>query len=417
MANSRTNEVADQHTRTGSRLAIDGGSPVRKNWLPYGRQLIDESDIEAVVQTLRSDWLTQGPAITTFEDELCKVTGAKHAIAMNSGTAALHAAYQACGITSGDEIITTGMTFAATANAALYLGAVPKFADIDVVTGNINPQSIEQLISKKTKAIVGVDYSGQPCDLKALREICDRHGLVLIEDAAHSIGSSLSGKKVGSIADLTTFSFHPVKTVTTGEGGAVTTNVDDYSKRLSKFRTHGIEKDPSNMLEKNPGPWFYEVSQLGFNYRITDIQAALGTSQLRKLEHFKARRQELVSRYDRLVSKFSPMLEPTARLPGADCAHHLYPVLLSADESDGSKRRFIVEALHAENIGVQVHYIPVYDHPLYRELFAQDNWSERCPATNSFYARVFSLPLFPAMTDEDQDDVVNALSKVLSAAG
>ena len=260
-------------------LAIHGGKPQRSNWLPYGRQSISESDIQSVVQCLKSDWLTQGPAIIEFETAVARFTDTTFGIALNSATSALHAAYFAAGVDQNSEIITTAMTFAATANAALYLGATPRFADINERTGNIDIASIESLINKNTKAIVGIDYGGHPCDIDALQTLAKKHNLVLIIDAAHSLGATYKGKPVGSHADMTVFSFHPVKGITSGEGGMIVTNSADLDHKIRVFRTHGIEKDKQFLESPSPGPWYYEQQLLGYNYRMTDIQAALGLAR------------------------------------------------------------------------------------------------------------------------------------------
>jgi len=410
MAYSRTDTQADQKARRIERLAINGGTPVRKDWLPYGRQSVTDSDITAVVNVLKSDWLTQGPTIADFEREVAAVAGAKYAVAFSNGTAGLHGAYFSCGIAAGDEIITSGMTFAATANAALYLGAIPRFADIDPNTGNIDPKSVEKLINEKTRAIVGVDYAGHPCQLDELRAIAQKHSLFLIEDAAHALGAEYKGCPVGSISDLSVFSFHPVKAITTAEGGMVTTNDENLAHRLRNFRTHGIEKDPAFLDEAKPGPWYYEIQELGFNYRLTDIQAALGVSQLTRLPQFIERRGSIAKRYLDGLSKIPGVL-PLAESAAVKSARHLFPILVQ-DRQPSKARERLVRSLHAENIGVQVHYIPVYRHPLYMKLFG-DAAQRCCPRTEEFYERVLSLPLFPAMTNQDADDVLTALEKVL----
>lgn len=398
-------------TKTTAGLAIKGGTPVRNTWLPYGRQSISDDDIAAVVNVLRSDWLTQGPNIAEFEKSVANACGVKHAVAVSNGTAALHAAYYAAGIEPGDNIVTSGMTFAATANAALYLGATPQFADVDPQTGNICPKSAAKLINKNTKAIVGIDYSGHPCDIDELQALADQAGVMFIVDGAHSLGATYKGKPTGGLASMTTFSFHPVKTVTTGEGGMILTNDPKLAHKLQLFRTHGIEKDPQH-LSKVEGPWYHEQQYLGFNYRLCDIQAALGTSQMKRLQQFVQRRREIAARYRQHLSN-SKCFSPTIEKPFVESAYHLFPVLVNEQHLD---RKTAVEALHAENIGVQVHYIPTYQHPYYQQQFG-DIWSAQCPNTNNFYNRQFGLPMFPGMSDADIDDVLKALDKLEQAFG
>lgn len=391
-----------------SRLALNGGNPVREHWLPYGHQTISEADIAAVCDALRSDWLTQGPRILEFESTVASACNVKHAIALNSGTAALHAAYFAAGVGAGDQVITTGMSFAATSNAAIYLGATPRFADVSIDTGLIEPESVAGLVtSKNVKAIVAVDYAGQPCDVDALVALAKKHGIYLIIDAAHSLGATYNGTPVGSHADMTTLSFHPVKSITTGEGGMVLTNSDALADKLRMFRTHGITKDVRHFEEENEGPWYHEMQCLGFNYRITDVQAALGTSQMGKLDSFIARRAAIAARYRDLLSNKS-YLRCLEQKMNRTSANHLFPILLN--EPFIKKRKKFVEALHAENIGVQVHYIPTYKHPYYRRPFGDG--APSCPVTDEFYSREISLPIFPGMSDEDIEDVTAALDKV-----
>lgn len=382
---------------------------MRNNWLAYGKQSISQADISAVVDVLRSDWLTQGPVIPEFEKRLATICGAKHAIAFSSGTAALHAAYYAAGIGPGDEIVTTAMTFAATANAALYLGARPKFADIDLATGLIDPSSVIQLLNSKTKAIVGVDYAGHPCDIAQLKEMANGAEISFIVDGAHSLGGTYKEQPVGSLADMTTFSFHPVKTITTGEGGMVVTNSADLCHKLKLFRTHGIEKDPAYLTD-NEGPWYHEMQFLGYNYRLTDIQAALGLSQLNRIAEFIDRRRQIAASY-RQHLKHSQLFKCLEEKPFVKSAYHLFPVLINKDILE---RKLAIQYLHKENIGVQVLYIPAYRHPYYRQYVNGEEWIKKCPATEEFYSRVFTLPIFPAMSDEDVASVLAALVKLES---
>jgi perosamine synthetase len=397
-------------TATEQTLAINGGKPVRQTWLPYGRQTISEEDIAAVSTVLRGDWLTQGPTIAEFESALAKVCGTKYAVAVNTGTAALHVAYYAAGVRQGDEIVMPGMSFAATANAALYLGAKPVFADVEPGTGSIDVNAAAKLITPKTKAIVGVDFAGQPCDLAALRALADKHKLPLVVDGAHSLGATYNGKPAAQIADLTTFSFHPVKSVTTGEGGAIVTNNAEYAEAMRIFRTHGIDKNSANFVNENDGPWYHEMQVLGFNYRITDFQAALGTSQLKRLNEFIERRQQIASFYRKEIARLAHF-ECLQERVNSQSAHHLFPVLVKKQPYAESRKR-AVEALHAENIGVQIHYIPIYRHPYYQQNVCKT--APNCPRTDEFYSRIINLPIFPLMTDADAQDVVTALTKISS---
>lgn len=366
--------------------------------LPYGRQLIEEDDVQAATKVLRSDWLTTGPEVERFERRLAEVVGARYVVAVNSGTAALHAAYFAAGVGPGDEVITSPITFAATANAALYLGARPVFADIEEETSNIDPTAVEQMITPRTKVLAPVDFAGHPADLDPIRELAERKGLVLVEDAAHALGATYNGRKVGSISDLTVFSFHPVKHITTGEGGAVATNNEKYHRRLKAFRNHGIVREADELLE-NHGPWYYEMHALGYNYRLTDFQCALGTSQLGKLDWFLERRREIVRRYQAAFADLEGVQVPVER-PEAGSAWHLYVLRLSG----GARKRLAVfERLRIRGLGVQVHYIPVYWHPYYRRLgYAKG----LCPRAEAYYDGCLSLPLYPAMTDPDVERVI-----------
>ena len=298
----------------------------------------------------------------------------------------------------------------ATANAALFLGAVPRFSDIDSSTGNIDPESVERLINEKTKAIVAVDFAGQPCALDELRELTSKYNLFLIEDAAHALGATYKGKHVGSISDLSVFSFHPVKSITTGEGGAVTTNDAHLAQKMRIFRNHGITKDAASMHQHEPDPWYYEMQEIGFNYRLTDIQAALGISQLRRLPQFIERRRAIARQYRQSLEQV-PGIHLLSESSDSESAHHLFPILIDEPQAEQTRAR-LVRALHAENIGVQVHYIPVYKHPVYRALF-QESPPANLRSTENFYRAVLSLPLFPAMADNDVLDVIEALKKVL----
>lgn len=390
------------------KLAINGGTPVRDTKLYYGHQYIDEADVKAVSEVLVSDYLTCGPQITKLEEKLCKLTGAKYAVACSNGTAALHIACQAAGVTTGDEVITTPITFAASANCALYCGAVPVFADINPNTYNIDPASVADKVTEKTKAIVAVDFTGQAAELNPLLQLTRERKIVLIEDASHSIGTVYDGKMVGSIADMTTFSFHPVKTVTGGEGGAVLTNSKEYYDKLVLFRAHGITRDEKFMEREPDGPWYYEQVELGMNYRMTDIQAALVSSQLDKIEKFQARRKEIVARYNEAFSKI-PEITVQQEIPESDTTRHLYilrikPELLTID------RKQFFEAMSAENVCCNVHYIPVYYHPHYERLGYMKGI---CPNAEKLYNEMMSLPLYYALSDKDVEDVIRAVTKIV----
>lgn len=392
-------------------LAINGGTPVRKNKLYYGHQWIDEKDIAAVCEVLRGDYLTCGPKVSELENKLCTVTGAKYAVACSNGTAALHIACMAAGIGKGDEVITTPLTFAASANCALYCGATPVFADVDIGTYNIDPDRIRSKITSKTKAVVAVDFTGQAVRNKEIRAICDEFGLVFIEDAAHAIGTKYDGKPVGSLADMTCFSFHPVKTVTSGEGGAVTTNDPDFYEKLSLARTHGITHDTALMHDSSPeGPWYYEMVEMGYNYRITDFQSALLISQLDKLEMFSRRRSEIVDKYDKAFADM-PEIIVQKEIPQSDTTRHLYIIRLNFDLLSCTRREFF-DAMAAEGIQCQVHYVPVYWFPVYQRLGHEKG---ECPAAEEIYKSCMSIPLYPLLNDSDVDDVIAAVKKLVCA--
>jgi len=387
------------------KLAIYGGKPARKEFLPYGRQWIDDKDIKAVSSVLKTDWITQGPKVAEFEKLVANYCKTKYAVAFSSGTAALHAASFAAGISGGDEVITTPITFAADGNCVLYQGGTVKFADIKNDTHNIDPDKIKEKITSKTKALIPVDFAGQPCDLDEIHDIAKEHNLIVIEDAAHAIGSEYKGKRIGGLSDLTIFSFHPVKTITTGEGGMVLTNDTDYFEKLNVFRTHGITKDPQKM-EKNEGGWYYEMQHLGYNYRLTDFQCALGISQFKKLEQFIKRRREIISIYNKAFGEIKEIITPYEK-PDVFSAYHLYVIQLQKMD-----RKKVFDALRAENIGVQVHYIPVHLQPYYQEKFGYKTGD--FPIAEEFYKRALSLPLFPKMSNNDVNDVIDAVEKVVN---
>ena len=380
----------------------------REKPIYYGHQYIDEADIAAVVAVLKSDFLTCGPKIPELERRLCGLTGARYAVAVSSGTAALHAACWAAGIGPGDEVIVPPMTFAASANCVLYCGGRPVFADIDPDTYNISPQQIEANLTPRTKAVVAVDFTGQAVPLAEIQEICKAHRLLLIQDAAHSIGTRYCGRPVGGIADFTTFSFHPVKTVTGGEGGAVTTNDPQFQQRLVRFRAHGITRDPALLEQKNVGDWYYEQINLGYNYRLTDIQAALIISQLDKLEQFSARRKQIAAAYDRAFSQV-PGLILQKTIPESDTTRHLYLLRLDLQRLRANRRQ-IFEELKAENIYCNVHYIPTYLFPYYQRLGYQ---AGLCPNAEALYHSCLTIPLYYAMTDEDVDYVIEKVKEVV----
>jgi UDP-4-amino-4,6-dideoxy-N-acetyl-beta-L-altrosamine transaminase len=369
--------------------------------LPYGKQWIEEDDIAAVVEALRSDYLTTGPRVAAFERALCGVTNGAHAVAMNSGTAALHAAYFAAGLKSGDELVTSPLTFAATANAALYLGATVRFADVCPDTGNIDPQAVAAAIGSRTRVVTAVDFAGHPADYPALEQVVGGR-CPIIADAAHSIGAKLDGRLVGTLASQTILSFHPVKTITTGEGGAVITDDAALAARVMRFRTHGIERDAA-LMRTNEGPWWYEEQDLGYNYRITDLQCALGISQVAKLERFVLRRRAIAARYDAGFATQAALELPVTR-PGVEPAWHLYPLRVR----DATRRTAFVERLRALGLGVQVHYIPVHWHPVYQQLGFRRGM---CPVAEDWYAREVSIPMYPKLSDSEVDSVIERVAE------
>ncbi len=384
-----------------------GARKIRDKYLPYARQWIDDDDIQAVVDVLKSDWITTGPRVREFEEKFAEYVGTDHAIAVSSGTAALHAAVYAAGIEADDEVITTPYTFVATANCVLYQGGTPVFADIREDTLNIDPTEIKKKINDKTRAIIPVDFAGQPCDYDQIIEIAKERDLVVIEDAAHALGGEYRKKKIGSIADMTVFSFHPVKHITTGEGGMITTDSEKYAERLRRFRNHGITTEAKQREEQ--GSWFYEMVDLGYNYRMTDFQCALGIRQLEKIDMFIERRGSIADRYN---TELSDVAEIEIPVVGSDIKHawHLYIILLNLVESVANKEK-IFRRLREANIGVNVHYIPIHLHPFYKKKygFLLGDY----PISESAYNRALTLPLYPMMTSKDQDDVVGDLKNIL----
>ena len=392
-------------------LALFGGKPVRDKRIYYGCQNIEHDDIEAVSSTLKSPFITCGPKVKEAEHTIEEYVKAKHVSLVSNGTAALHCACMAAGIQTGDEVITTPLTFAASANCVLYCGGRPVFADINPETYNIDPQSIEEHISEKTKAVIAVDFTGQAVEHGKIKEICDRHKLVFIEDAAHAIGTKYNEQPIGSLADMTCFSFHPVKTITAGEGGAISTNDDELARKLTLAHLHGITHDEHEMECKDvEGPWYYEQISLGYNYRMTDFQAALLLSQLRRIDRFKARRQEIVSRYDEAFADM-PEISLQKEIPESDTCRHLYIIRLNHDRLKCTRREFF-DAMSAENVQPQVHYIPVYWFPYYQKLGYRRGL---CPVAEEIYKGIMSIPLYPKMTDQDVEDVIMAVRKVVKA--
>ena len=374
-------------------------------FLPYGKQDIGEDDIQKVVNVLKSDFITQGPKIGEFEENLAKYCGSKYAVAFNSGTSALHGAYFAMGLGKNDEIITSPNTFVATSNAALYLNAKPVFVDVESKTGNLDVSKVSEKITEKTKLIVPVHYSGNPVDLKELSEIAEDKGVKIIEDAAHAIGAKYNGEKIGNsrYSEMTIFSFHPVKHITTGEGGAVLTNEQEYYERLLMFRSHGITKN--NYINQPDGDWYYEMHYLGHNYRITDLQAVLGLSQLNKLDRFVKRRREIARTYNEAFEN-NPYFDTISEKKKCQSSYHLFPILLKDKLKD--KKREIFTKLRKEGLGVQVHYIPVYLQPFYKNLGFQKGL---CPVSEDFYQKEISIPMYPSMTDNDLKYAIEKIYK------
>jgi len=380
--------------------------PIRSTMLPYGQQWLDEQDKEAVLGVLNSDFITQGPQIDRFERKVADYVGVRYAVAFCNGTAALHAACFAAGIGPGDEVITTPITFLASSNCVLYMGGKPVFADINERTYNLDPDSIVERISPHTKAIIPVDFTGQPVEIDRIMMIARDHGLVVIHDAAHSLGAEYGGRRIGAWGDMTMFSFHPVKHITTGEGGMIVTDNETYYKRLLLFRNHGMTRDPM-VMTASEGPWYYEMHELGYNYRMTDMQAALGVSQMDKLDGFVEVRRSIAHAYTAAFGELDGLIVPEQHSAG-NSSWHLYIIRwdLSRYSAD---RRMIFEALRAENIGVNVHYIPVYQQPYYRNHGYEEL---RLPKAEAYYENAVSLPIFPKMSDDDVKDVVKAVCKV-----
>lgn len=373
-------------------------------WIPYGRQCVTDDDIQAVAEVLKSDWLTTGPEVEKFEAALADYCGSRYAVVMNSGTAALHAAYHAAGVQPGDEVITSPLTFAATANAALYLGAKVVFGDIQPDTGNLDPTEVERLINGNTRVVTPVAFAGHPADMDEIIEIAHRHGALVVEDACHALGAKYRGLATGTVADMTVFSFHPVKHITTGEGGAVLTDSAAYAERLRAFRSHGIVRDSSKQSAK--GPWYYEMQFVGYNYRLPDILCALGSSQLTKLPEFLKRRHVIACAYSEALTGTSMIELPSTR-DYVEPAWHLYVIRVE----NSRERLRLVQHLRSAGIMAQVHYIPVYVHRFYQE--NPQRWKGYCPEAESFYERCISLPIFPSLADRDVEFVVETLLRGL----
>lgn len=391
-----------------NKLAINGGTPVRDTYLAYGKQKIDEDDINSVVKVLKGDYLTTGPIVNEFENSVAKYVGTKYAVAVSNGTAALHMACYAAGISEGDEVLVPAITFAASSNCVLYCGGKPVFIDIDPKSYNIDINKIKEKITNKTKAIIPVDFAGQSVDMDSILKIAEEYNLIVIEDAAHALGSEYKNEKVGSKAHMTEFSFHPVKPITTGEGGVVVTNSKELYEKMILFRSHGITRN-SELMTENQGPWYYEQIDLGYNYRLTDIQSALGLSQIKKLDDFILKRREIVNKYNEAFKELKEIGTPFEN-EYSKSGYHIYVLLLNLDKLKCGRKE-IFEALQAENIGVNVHYLPVYLHPYYKKLGYKKG---ECPVAEDIYNRMITIPLFPSMTDKDIKDVIEAVKKVLN---
>jgi perosamine synthetase len=381
----------------------------RTTRLPYGRHSIDDEDVAAVLDVLRSDWLTTGPKVEEFEVAFAGATGVREAVAVSSGTAALHAAMFAIGLSPGDEVIVPAMTFAATANAVLYQGGRPVFADVEAGTLLLDPAEVERLVTSRTRCVIAVDYAGQPCDYEALGAVARRHALHLVADACHALGGTFQGRPVGSLAELSTFSLHPVKPITSAEGGVITTDDRALASRMRVFRNHGITSD--HRQREHEGSWFYQMTELGYNYRLSDLQCALGRSQLRKLPAWTARRRQIAARYDAALIG-QPGIEPLAVRPDAGHAYHLYVVRIGSRQGYPD-RATVFRELRRRGISANVHYVPVHLHPYYRDRL--QTAPGLCPVAEAAYEEVLSLPLFPAMTDQDADDVLTALADASAA--
>ena len=382
---------------------------MNQEFIPYGSQWIDEDDIDSVVEILKSDYLTTGPKVEEFEKKFAQYVDTEYAVAVANGTAALHAACFAADIGEGDEVITTPITFAASANCILYQGGIPVFADIDKKTYNLDPQSIETKITDKTKAIIPVDYTGQPCQLDEIYKIANKYDLTVIEDAAHALGAEYKDQKIGSLSDMSTFSFHPVKHITSGEGGMITTNSKELYNKLIDFRTHGITKNDANYINESHGAWYYEQQSLGYNYRITDIQSALGIEQLKKSDKFLQRRRKIAQKYNDAFKNLTGVKTPYQK-SNVKSSWHIYVLQLELDKLKYGRKK-VFEKLCDENLGVNVHYIPVYYHPYYQNLGYQNG---ECVNAEWLYERIITIPLYPKMSDEQVEKVIYRIKDVIN---
>ncbi len=391
-----------------NKFNINHKSYTRETYLSYGKQSIDEDDIQEVIKVLRSDYLTTGPCVKIFEENIANYVGAKYAVAFSNGTAALHGACFAAGIGEGDEVIVSPMTFAASSNAILYCGGIPIFCDIDINTGNIDVSKIEEKITSKTKAIIPVDFAGHSVDMDEIMKIADKYNLVVIEDGAHALGGEYKNKKIGNGAHMTEFSFHPVKPITTGEGGIITTNDKELYDRLIRFRSHGITRDKKFLINKNEGPWYYEQLELGFNYRLTDIGAALGVSQLKKLDKFIERRREIANIYNEAFKDIDE-IEIPIEYDYAKSGYHIYVIKLKLEKLCKTHKEIFIE-LQNNNIGANVHYIPVYYHPYYKKLGYEKGL---CKAAEEFYERIITLPLHSSITDEEITYIISKVREII----
>ncbi len=389
--------------------AIEGGKPIRDDFLPYGKQWLNDKEIEEVTNCLKSNWITTGPKMRLFEEDFKKYIGCKYSIAVNSGTAALHISTSSININPGDEAITTPLTFVASANCVVYRGGTPILADIKKDTYNIDPNEIKKKITSKTKAIIPVHFAGQPCDMDEISEIAEENDLYIIEDAAHAVDAEYKARKIGNISDLTIFSFHPVKNMTTAEGGMVTTNNKELYDKLLMFRTHGISKDAVKRFGKEGG-YYYDMKYLGFRYNLSELHAALGIHQLRKLVTFQKRRREIVKLYNRELENLEEITIPFVK-ENIKHSWHLYILQINLEKLRVD-RDFIFKALREENIGVNVHYIPVHYHSYYQNKFGLNK--NILPNVEWLFPRLLTIPLFPKMTDNDAYDVINALEKVIN---
>lgn len=391
-----------------NKFDINYKSPIRETYLSYGKQNIDEDDIQEVIKVLKSDYLTTGPYVKIFEENIANYVGASYAVAFSNGTAALHGACFAAGIEEGDEVIVSPMTFAASSNAILYCGGIPIFCDIDMNTGNIDVSKIEEKITSKTKAIIPVDFAGHSVDMDEIIKIANKYNLIIIEDGAHALGSEYKNKKIGNGAHMTEFSFHPVKPITTGEGGIITTNDKELYNKLIRFRSHGITRDKNFLVNKNQGPWYYEQLELGFNYRLTDIGAALGVSQLKKLDKFIERRREIANIYNEAFKDIEE-IETPIEYDYAKSGYHIYVIKLKLEKLCKTRKEIFIE-LENNNIGVNVHYVPVYYHPYYKELGYDKGL---CKVAEEFYERIITLPLHPSITNEEIKYIISKVNEAI----